>query len=64
MNKIIWDGYLFYGRDNPFVLFRHWMSEAEKEINDPNAVACTVNNQQMRMVLLKNLIIMGFFLQI
>ena len=44
--------------DNPFVLFKHWMSEAEKkEINDPNAVAlATVNetNQPaVRMVLLK-----------
>ena len=30
----------FMDEDNPFVLFKHWMSEAEKkEINDPNAVA-------------------------
>ena len=51
--------------DNPFVLFKHWMSEAEKkEINDPNAVAlATVNetNQpDVRMVLLKEFNDNGF----
>ena len=51
--------------DNPFVLFKHWMSEAEKkEINDPNAVAlATVNetNQpDVRMVLLKEFNNNGF----
>ena len=44
--------------DDPFVVFKEWMSEAEKnEINDPNAVAlATVNESNqpdVRMVLLK-----------
>ncbi len=55
----------FMDEDNPFVLFKHWMSEAEKkEINDPNAVAlATVNetNQpDVRMVLLKEFNDNGF----
>jgi len=55
----------FMDEDNPFVLFKHWMSEAEKkEINDPNAVAlATVNetNQpDVRMVLLKEFNNNGF----
>ena len=44
--------------DDPFIVFKEWMSEAEKnEINDPNAVAlATVNESNqpdVRMVLLK-----------
>ena len=44
--------------DDPFVVFKRWMAEAEKnEINDPNAVAlATVNESNqpdVRMVLLK-----------
>jgi len=44
--------------DDPLVVFKEWMSEAEKnEINDPNAVAlATVNESNqpdVRMVLLK-----------
>ena len=48
----------FMNEDDPFVVFKEWMSEAEKnEINDPNAVAlATVNESNqpdVRMVLLK-----------
>ena len=48
----------FMNEDDPFVVFKEWMSEAEKnEINDPNAVAlATVNDSNqpdVRMVLLK-----------
>ncbi len=48
----------FMDEDDPFVVFKEWMSEAEKnEINDPNAVAlATVNESNqpdVRMVLLK-----------
>jgi len=48
----------FMNEDDPFVVFKEWMSEAEKnEINDPNAVAlATVNESSqpdVRMVLLK-----------
>ena len=48
----------FMNEDDPLVVFKQWMSEAEKnEINDPNAVAlATVNefNQpDVRLVLLK-----------
>ena len=51
--------------DDPFKVFKQWMSEAEKnEINDPNAVAlATVNefNQpDVRMVLLKEFNNNGF----
>ena len=51
--------------DDPFIVFKQWMSEAEKnEINDPNAVAlATVNefNQpDVRMVLLKEFNNNGF----
>ena len=45
--------------DDPFIVFKQWMSEAEKnEINDPNAVAlATADNKglpSVRMVLLKD----------
>ena len=48
----------FMNEDDPFMVFKEWMSEAEKnEINDPNAVAlATVNESNqpdVRMVLLK-----------
>ena len=48
----------FMNEDDPFVVFKRWMAEAEKnEINDPNAVAlATVNESNqpdVRMVLLK-----------
>ena len=48
----------FMDEDDPFVVFKQWMSEAEKnEINDPNAVAlATVNESSqpdVRIVLLK-----------
>ena len=51
--------------DDPFTVFKEWMSEAEKsEINDPNAVAlATVNESNqpdVRMVLLKEFNINGF----
>ncbi len=51
--------------DDPFIVFKKWMSEAKKnEINDPNAVAlATVNeyNQpDVRMVLLKEFNNNGF----
>tara|TARA_B000000441_G_C21607286_1_gene269492 strand:- start:123 stop:746 length:624 start_codon:yes stop_codon:yes gene_type:complete len=55
----------FMNEDDPFKVFKQWMSEAEKnEINDPNAVAlATVNefNQpDVRMVLLKEFNNNGF----
>ena len=55
----------FMNEDDPLVVFKEWMSEAEKnEINDPNAVAlATVNefNQpDVRMVLLKEFNNNGF----
>ena len=55
----------FMNEDDPFVVFKEWMSEAEKnEINDPNAVAlATVNESNqpdVRMVLLKELNNNGF----
>ena len=48
----------FMNEDDPFVVFKQWMSEAEKnEINDPNAVALATvdesNQPDVRMVLLK-----------
>ena len=51
--------------DDPFTVFKEWMSEAEKnEINDPNAVAlATVNESNqpdVRMVLLKGFDKNGF----
>tara|TARA_B100000073_G_scaffold313285_1_gene287621 strand:+ start:9 stop:593 length:585 start_codon:yes stop_codon:yes gene_type:complete len=51
--------------DDPFAVFKQWMSEAEKnEINDPNAVAlATVNESNypdVRMVLLKEFNNNGF----
>ena len=55
----------FVNEDDPFIVFKKWMSEAKKnEINDPNAVAlATVNeyNQpDVRMVLLKEFNNNGF----
>ena len=55
----------FMNEDDPFIVFKKWMSEAKKnEINDPNAVAlATVNeyNQpDVRMVLLKEFNNNGF----
>tara|TARA_Y100001970_G_scaffold85563_1_gene107947 strand:- start:2836 stop:3459 length:624 start_codon:yes stop_codon:yes gene_type:complete len=55
----------FMNEDDPFIVFKKWMSEAEKnEINDPNAVAlATVNESSqpdVRMVLLKEFNSKGF----
>ena len=55
----------FMDEDDPLVVFKQWMSEAEKnEINDPNAVAlATVNESNqpdVRMVLLKEYNSNGF----
>ena len=55
----------FMDEDDPFIVFKQWMSEAEKnEINDPNAVAlATVNESNqpdVRMVLLKEFNNNGF----
>ena len=55
----------FMNEEDPFIVFKQWMSEAEKnEINDPNAVAlATVNESQqpdVRMVLLKEFNKNGF----
>jgi|TARA_B100000929_G_scaffold277196_1_gene252432 pyridoxamine 5'-phosphate oxidase len=55
----------FINEDDPFVVFKQWMSEAEKnEINDPNAAAlATVNESSQpdaRMVLLKEYNNKGF----
>ena len=55
----------FMNEDDPFIVFKQWMSEAEKnEINDPNAVAlATVNDSNqpdVRMVLLKEFNKNGF----
>ena len=55
----------FMDEDDPFVVFKQWMSDAEKnEINDPNAVAlATVNESHqpdVRMVLLKEFNSNGF----
>ena len=55
----------FMNEDDPFIVFKEWMSEAEKnEINDPNAVAlATVNESNqpdVRMVLLKEFNNNGF----
>ena len=55
----------FMNEDDPFIVFRQWMSEAEKnEINDPNAVAlATVDESKqpdVRMVLLKEFNNNGF----
>ena len=55
----------FMNEEDPFIVFRKWMHEAEKnEINDPNAVAlATVNESQqpdVRMVLLKEFNKNGF----
>ena len=55
----------FMNEDDPFIVFKEWMSEAEKnEINDPNAVALAtvneVNQPDVRMVLLKEFNSSGF----
>ena len=55
----------FLNEDDPLIVFKQWMSEAEKnEINDPNAVAlATVNDANqpdVRMVLLKEFNSSGF----
>ena len=55
----------FMNEDDPFIVFKKWMSEAEKnEINEPNAVAlATVNESSqpdVRMVLLKEFNSKGF----
>ena len=55
----------FMNEDDPLVVFKQWMSEAEKnEINDPNAVAlATVNESNqpdVRIVLLKEYNSNGF----
>ena len=55
----------FMNEEDPFIVFKKWMSEAEKnEINDPNAVAlATVNESNqpdVRMVLLKEFNNNGF----
>ena len=55
----------FMNEDDPFIVFKKWMSEAKKnEINDPNAVAlATVNESNqpdVRMVLLKEFNNNGF----
>ena len=55
----------FMDENDPFVVFKQWMSEAEKnEINDPNAFAlATVNESNqpdVRMVLLKEYNSNGF----
>ena len=55
----------FLNEDDPLIVFKQWMSEAEKnEINDPNAVALAtvneVNQPDVRMVLLKEFNSSGF----
>ncbi len=55
----------FMDEDDPFVVFKQWMSDAEKnEINDPNAVALATVNEthqpDVRMVLLKEFNNNGF----
>jgi len=55
----------FMNEDDPFIVFKKWMSEAEKnEINDPNAVALATvdesNQPDVRMVLLKEFNNNGF----
>ena len=55
----------FMDLDDPFELFKIWMSEAEKkEINDPNALSLATTNKanepSVRMVLLKGLSQKGF----
>ncbi len=51
---------LFKGEENPFKIFRHWLSEATRtEINDPDAIAlATVDHSglpNVRMVLLRKI---------
>jgi len=55
----------FLNEDDPLIVFKQWMSEAEKnEINDPNAVALATvddaNQPDVRMVLLKEFNSSGF----
>ena len=55
----------FMDLDDPFELFKIWMSEAEKkEINDPNALSLATTNKNnepsVRMVLLKGISQKGF----
>ena len=55
----------FMNEDDPFIVFKQWMSDAEKnEINDPNAVALATvdesNQPDVRMVLLKEFNNNGF----
>ena len=55
----------FMDLDDPFKLFKIWMSEAEKkEINDPNALSLATTNKNgepsVRVVLLKGLSQEGF----
>ena len=55
----------FVDLDDPFKLFKIWMSEAEKkEINDPNALSLATTNKNgepsVRVVLLKGLSQEGF----
>ena len=55
----------FMNEDDPLIVFKQWMSEAEKnEINDPNAVALATvsesNQPDVRMVLLKEFNNNGF----
>ncbi len=57
--------YCFKDLDDPFDLFKIWMSEAEKnEINDPNAMSLATANDKnqpnVRMILLKGFSKEGF----
>lgn len=54
-----------FAGDNPFVIARRWLAEAEEtEVNDPNAIAvATVDDHglpNVRMVLLKDILEDGF----
>ena len=55
----------FIDLDDPLILFKSWMKEAEKkEINDPNALSLATTDSQgrsdVRIVLLKELSSKGF----
>ena len=55
----------FMNEEDPFIVFKKWMSEAEKnEINDPNALSLATtsknNEPSVRMVLLKGISKKGF----
>ena len=42
----------FMNEDDPFTVFKEWMSEAEKnEINDPNAVALATETNLINQML-------------